>query len=250
MYIAYSEVLHRTVNVNEVFDLNEAFCCPNRKCTAKLKIKGTTGKIAKHFARLPSTPHIEGCEYENGDSRYVQPELQQRSSLDDIFGDFIDPNTRPGTPTGKRTSSANSNVLRINTPGKLLKFCRMNTLTTEYLPGITVDSIIVDERNLISNSKYKGIEGLRIIVGETLKFESNKLYLQVKAVSEKGGLKYLNAVVTVDAALLRYVIKHILETQNNKFKGYKLAVFGNWTKDKTYWSSCTVENQKHIILKL
>lgn len=250
MFVAYSEVLHRDVNVNEMFDLNEIFCCSNRNCTAKFKIKGATGKRAKHFARLPSTPHIEGCEYENGDSRFVQPGLQQRSSLEDIFGDLLNPNTKPGTGAGKSASSTGSNVLHINTPGKLLKFCCMNTLTTEYLSGVTVDDIIVDERNLITNSKFEGIEGLRLIVGETLKYESNKLYLLVKAVSEKGHLKYLNAVVKMDASLLGYVKKHILETQNNKFKGYKLAVFGNWTKDTTYWSSCEVKNQKHIILRL
>lgn len=250
MFVAYSEVLHRTVNVNEVFDLSEVFCCPNRRCTAKLKIKGTTGKKAKHFARLSSTPHIKGCDYETDDSRYFQPDRQKRSTIEDIFGDTLNPNTKPSSPIRKTSKSAGANILYINTPNKLLKFCRMNALDTEYLPGITVADIILDERNLDLNCNYQGINGLRFVIGETYKYQNDKLYLVVQSISKDGRKRYLNLVCEMEPALLAYVKKHILETQNNKFKGYQMAILGNWTTDTMYWSSCRVTNQKHIVLKL
>lgn len=249
MYVAYSEILHRMVNVSEAFDLKEIFCCPNRNCSARLVIRGATGKRAKHFLTLSSATHINGCEYENLDGRYQRPELQQKSSLEDIFDDFSNPKTNPGTSGEKKTSSKGTGILRINTPSKLLSFCRWNPLETEYLQGITVNDIIVDERNLIRDRKFEGVVGLRLIVGETVKYEGNQIYLVTKVTTEGGLPKYLNTTINLEPDLFREVKKYILETQNGRFRGFKLAVFGIWKKDREYWSSCEVFNQKHVILK-
>lgn len=249
MFVAYSKVLHRDVNVNEMFDLNEIFCCSNRNCSARLVIRGSTGKRAKHFLTLSSAAHIEGCEYENLDGRYQRPELQKRSSIEDIFNDLRDPSRQPGTPKKKATSSGGSGILRINSPRKLRDFCRYNTLETEYMSGITVNDIILDERNVIRDRNYEGISGLRMLVGETYKFDDKGIYLVTKAPSQDGKVKYLNTIVMMDRGLLQDVKKYILDTQNNKFKGYRLSVFGYWRKDKMYWSSCEVTNQEHVILK-
>ena len=250
MYIAYSEVLRDNVNINAAFDLNEVFCCPNKYCTAKFKIKGATGKRAKHFFRLSSTPHIEGCDYENGDSRYEQPSLQIRSTLEEILGDNVDPSTKSGRPSKGKETRSSSNMLCINTPRKLLKFCRINSLKTEYSPGIKVNDIILDERNLLNNENYKGINGVRLVVGETVKYSGNKLYMVTKATSRYGSTKYLNTIIEIDSALFQKIKKYIIETQNGTFKGFKLAVFGVWRKDKDYWSFCAVYNQKNIILNV
>lgn len=251
MYVAYSDKKHDIVNVNDVFDLDEVFRCPNIYCTAKLSIRSATGKRAKHFARLPSTPHINNCDYENGDSRYSQPELQKRNSLEDIFLVATTPDTYSEESAHSNGTALNkSNILRINTPTKLLKFCRLNDLETEYLPGTIVNDIIVDERNLIKEGYFKGVQGLRIVVGKTVeRYKRDCLHLVSTTASSRGKQVYLHADVRMDPEQLKNIRTHLKETYGS-YEGHTVAVFGNWVVDKKYNISCEIQNRKHIMLKV
>ncbi len=249
MFAAYSEILHDTIHVNDAYDLDEEFRCPNLCCSARFTIRSATGKRVKHFARLPSTTHIDGCEYETGDSRFTQSDLQIRSPLEDIFGDYINPGNHTGTTTNKDSANDSPTILRINTPKKLLKFCLLNSLRTEYQSGITVDGIILDRRNLVDKGRFEGVEGFRIIIGETVDlYKNDKLYLMVKAESKYGKKVSLHVDVKMDGALLHYIKKHINETYGS-FAGHPVAVLGKWTIDKKYYISCEVRDRKHVILK-
>lgn len=250
MYVAYSEKMRDNVNVHDVYDLNEVFCCPNRRCGARYKIKSATGKKVKHFARLKSTPHVEGCFCENGDSRYVQPNFQIRKSVEEIYEDFLNPNNAGYKAFGEnRNGEATENILRINTPKKLLKFCLMNPVQTEYMNGLKVDDIIVDARNLFTDARFEGVAGLRMIVGETVeRYRPDILELRVMAVSKRGKPVYLHAQAKMDSALLQYVRKHITKTYDS-FADHPIAVFGNWTIDRKYHISCNVTDRKHVIVR-
>ena len=250
MFVAYSEKLRDNVNVHDVFDLNEVFCCPNPRCSARYKIKSATGKKVKHFARLRSTPHIKGCFCEDGDSRYVQPDLQSRKPVEGIFEDFLNPNNRGHKSVAEhKTYEAKENILRISTPKKLLKFCLMNPVHTEYMPGVKVDDIIVDNRNLFKDARFEGVTGLRILVGETVeRFHSDALELRVTAVSRNGKSVYLHALAKMDGELLQYVRKHIIKTHGS-IADHPIAIFGRWTIDRKYHISCNVSDRKHVIIR-
>lgn len=250
MFVAYSEKLHDKVNVRDAYDLDEVFCCLNPHCTAKFTIRSATGKKSKYFGRLKSTPHIPGCEYEMGDSRYVQPDLQIRSSIEAIYGDFLNPDTHQKGGRSHHEGKKNTvNKLRISTPKTLLNFCLMNSLKTEYAPSIKVDDIILDKRNLIDKGRFEGIEGYRILVGETVeRYKNDELALLLTAVSRYGKQVYLHATAKVDPEQLRYIRKHIINTYSS-YEGHPIAIFGKWKIDRKYYISCSVPDKKHIILK-
>lgn len=249
MFSAYSEKIKDTINIQDAYDLEEIFCCPNRQCGAKFTIRSATGKKTKYFGRLPSTPHATGCNFENGDARYSQPNMQTRYSLEDILQGKTRNTNQENQQQDKKTTSSGENILRINTPKRLLKFCLMNPLKTEYLPGIRIDDILLDERNLFANGRFEGVEGIRMLIGETVQsYKSNELRVLLSAVSKYGKRVYLHASAYMDSQYVQYIRKHIISTYGS-FEGHRIAICGEWKIDRKYYISCKISNKDNVILK-
>ena len=249
MFDAFSEKKHRVVNVETEYDLTEIFRCPNLKCPARFKIYSATGKRAKHFHRQ-KIKHIRGCPFENGDEKFIESESLVKNSLDAIYESYLNPIRKKRISDSPGRPADSTDTLRyINTPNQLLTYCLVNSLNTEYQPGIRVDDIILDSRNLIRYGRFKGIVGLRIVIGETVEWRSyNTLALLLTAVSRTGKEVFLHIFVKMDSALLKEIRKYIIETYET-YEGHPVAVLGKWKKDREYNISCEVPDRKHIMLK-
>lgn len=251
MFEAYSQSKQKPMNVKYEFNLNEEFSCLNSNCTAKFKIKSTSGKKAKHFARLKSTPHIQGCPYEKGYNKYLENDDIQKSAIEDIFEDEKNPN-EPIILSQKLSPSKNMgkrDLIYIRTPKQLLKYCIANDLKTEYQDGITVNDIILDNRNLLDNGNLKGVTGIRMILAETINYKSpNSLFLKLWTKTKKGDELTLHINVMIEPFILKSTILYMLDTYGD-FGKHNIAIFGDWKIDNEYHISCNLKDRKHIIYK-
>lgn len=250
MFDAYSEVTGTIVNVKDAFNLKEVFRCPNPLCTAKFTIHSANGKRAKHFSRLPSTSHTTNCPFANGNEKYLRDDGIVKCSIDTIFYGKIRPELE-ATTTGRICNNGNDSesnkIVFVRTPSQLLNFCMTNPLTREYLSGKTVDDIILDSRNLVSQGRFRGVSGLRFIVGTTLGSKSrDTMYIRVQALSKHKKNVTLYAAAKMENAMLLELQRYLINTYGSCV-GQKVAILGDWSVDREYWVSCVVQNKKHII---
>lgn len=254
MFYAYSTKSQRVVNIKEAYDLKEEFRCPNTNCTALFTIHSATGKRAKHFSRKPSTPHIFGCPYEHGDALYAQPERVVKYPLDAILHGVSDNIRVTSVKTiQKRNQHGNeepSGKIYVRTPYALYKFCFNNELSTEYCDGLTVDDIYLSSCNLVKNARFRGIQGVRLVLGETSPSDSiDTLYMTVKAFSKNGKRVTLHIAVHMTPKLLNEIKQYLISTYG-RFEGNPIAVLGNWETKEAYWSKSSVTDQRNIILRV
>lgn len=254
MFSAYSIVKGRVIDISEAYDLQEIFTCPEPFCDAKFSIRGVTGNRAKHFARLPSSTHRDDCPYATSNMKYLRQDALVKSSINEIFNN-IRTNSRETNTTGTckilNTLAKNndSNRIYIHTVKQLLDYCQINRMEEEYLPGITVDDIILDSRNLQQAGRFRGIQGRRLVVGVTLKSESkNTLYLVVRAKTKLNKTLTLHVATRMDSKLLKEIKQYFFET-NQKLEGHTVAIFEDWKIDRDYWISCVVSNKSHVVFR-
>lgn len=249
MFTAYSNTKNKIVDVKDEYDLKEEFSCPDPNCPAKLTIRSPSGKRAKHFAQLKSKPHNSECIYASGKDQYLATRPQIRYAIEDIFSGKFEHKL---SVEGKKKPSANQADLphirskRIHTPRDLYEFCVVNQISTEYLDGKTVGDIVLDSRNLSKSICVGGIEGIRLVIGETVKYNTNnELVIRVQGRDSI----WLTAHITMPLPLFIDLRKYLFDTYGN-IKGHKIAVLGKWQKDKPYHISCVVNNQQNLIYNL
>jgi len=251
MFDAYSIKNQKEISINDVVDFNDTFKCLNKNCNAIFIAKAINSKKAPHFARKPSTPHIDGCPYILDDSKYSDSQLVIKSPLDDIY--------LKNKTIAKQINSIPSShedkdkLIRINTAKQLLKFCISNSLTTTYINSVTVDEIILDARNIFTNGRFRGVDGLRLILGTTEKYQQFNnhyiIYFDVISVNKNNKKVVLHAQTKVSEQQGKQIVKFINSTYNNKFKGHLIAVFEKWIKVKDFNIQATVQNESNIIYK-
>ncbi len=250
MFEAYSETKDSIVNIQTEYNLDELFKCPNPNCTAKFIIKSSNGKKAKHFARLRSTPHTFGCPYDLNCNINTQDENIIRSSVFDIFNDSVFPSqTKSASCKNYNVKSDSTLVKYIRTPRQLLTLCINSNLDDDYLDGLKIGDIILDNRNLLTDANFKGICGLRFVLAETVRYERpDTLYLKLWTRTKNNKMPTLKVTVIMNEFLLDELVKYIFETYGN-FGRHSIAVFGNWLIDKPYNIVCVLADKKHIIYK-
>lgn len=254
MFFAYSDVLKRTVDISEAYDLEEIYSCPNIKCEAKFKIKSPTGKPAKHFAKLGSTEHMTNCPYDLKDNYNQETNNIIKYSLEEILNDnTVDTSVKREHKTIKASVSNESSektTKYVRTTKALVNFCLQNELSTEYLDGQTINDILVDDRNVALNRKAKGVNGIRLIIGKTVRFQKSfeNCYIEVQIFSNQKPDVHLNCKVYMDENQLTEIVKYILKTFS-QFKNYPIAVFSNWKIDKDFHISTRVQSEKQIVIK-
>lgn len=253
MFEAYSTSKGVIVNVKTEYNLNELFECPNPNCQAKFIIKSATGKKAKHFSRLPSTPHIYGCNYDLKNEINAKNPNLITESLEDIYNNSCskDKKTTNKTLNQNITIKNGASVTRISTPNQLFILCTNSDLDDVYKDNKKIGDIILDSRNLLINNNLLGITGLRLVVAETVKYERpNKLYLKLSVKTKSNKIPTLNIQVKMQPQLLDECIKYIFDTFTNKgFKGHSIAILADWKITEPYNISSTIKNKKHIMYK-
>lgn len=254
MFVAYSAKERRNVRIDNQYDLGEIFCCPNLNCPARFRIKSVTGKTAKHFARLKSTPHSPDCPFCTEYARYIDTDSVVTIPLERIFNGSVSQEKKRATSNGtsKRINSHGSkSVLTINTPNELYCFCAMNELDTPYCDGLLVRDIIVDERNLESNGLYKGFSGIRFVVGSVIFIDCNSrtpfLQLRAETILSEDKKHYLNLRVYLQSEFCNEV-KKIIESSFDLESDKKVAVLGDWKTTKIFNIECTLADRKHLII--
>lgn len=253
MFDAYSFSLDDAINISQVKNPNEQFGCLNKNCSAIFIPKALNSSVAKHFCRLRTTPHTDGCLYMLESSKYHHTKLLDKFSIYDIL------NTNSNNNNGSRNNTRNNNKNReehrttnnVHTPKQLLAFCVSNSIDTVYIDNIMVGDIIIDSRNLKQNALFRGTNGIRLILGTTLKydFSDNSITFKVTAPTKNNSSVTLTAVVYAEREIIELVVNYILDKYNKKFKSHHIAVMGDWEKIKDYTMKTTITNDSQIIFR-
>lgn len=247
MFYAYSFSLNDTINISQVKNPNEQFGCLNRNCSAKFTPKALNSSRAGHFCRLRTTPHSEGCLYVLESSKYHNTKELDKHTLYDILNSQSKNNK-------VSTSHSNFNERRttnnVHTPKQLLAFCVSNPIDSVYMDDVTVGDIIIDSRNIKHNALFRGTNGIRIILGTTLRFDlsNNSIIFLVTAPTNKGGCVTLYATVYAEREQIQPVLDYILN-KNKTFKKHHIAVMGEWEKVSDYKMETTITNANQIIFR-
>jgi len=122
-----------------------------------------------------------------------------------------------------------------------------------HLGSQTVDDIVLDSRNLLKNQRFKGIQGLRLLIGTTFQYidlgNSYEICFKVSTITGSGKEINLNAKVYVSKKQGKEISSYILTTFKAKFSGHSIAVLGDWVKTKDYEVTYTAKNYLHVIYK-
>lgn len=250
MFEAYSEKAGKVISISEAFDYKERFYCPNPECNAIFIVKGITGHKAKHFARLSKTPHIEGCMYEKGSVEYVDNGSIKKIAPSLILRGSVDNKVRRTKSKANANNLEKNEALRITTPKQLLKYCLSNSLKTEYLPGIKVDDLILDSRNLVKEGRFEGVKGIKILVASYVRsFPPNMIQLRLAAKTKHNKEVYLRAWVRMEPECFNEIEEYLEKTYKKKgISNPTLAVMGEWKIEQKYLISCQISNKKQIML--
>lgn len=248
MRVVYSFKLGHDVNINEVTDTNEIFGCLNRACPAHYKIRAINSNVNTHFGRLPSTRHIKGCVYNFNCQEFLNNTDLIKSDLTSIFQGVNLSRQSVQRSTGSHILHAAPKYIR--TPRQLLYYCLANSLETQYTDKLTVNDIILDNRNLLYNGNFQGIEGLRLLLAQTVKYDkrSFSIFLKVTSVTANGKNIALNAEVRLSKEQFNEILEFIFGTFDS-FGGHYIAVLGMWSKIRKYNIETIVENAKNVIYK-
>lgn len=248
MFEAYSVREEKIVNVKKCYNANEIFRCPDPYCKGELKLKSINGKKAKHFSCVPGlVRHSDDCTY-SIPQKYTDKDPLVKYSIESIMNSTQEPNEDQGPNKKVATVSGSSRqTLYIRTPKQLLNYCLTHDLSTEYVIGKTINDIIVDYRN-VGHELYKGFSGIRLVVGKTISFDQkdNSISFVVRSHSIR---RHLVAKIYVTGELRKKIIKHYLETYNNKFSRHNIAVLADWKTDSKYNISARIEHDRNVIVR-
>lgn len=251
MFEALSKTKNVIINAKDAYDMDEIYKCPNPNCPAELKLRSVNGKRTKHFfCGKNMHKHAPDCPFSLS-LESTPTELIEKNTLEDIFenAQIRDKNCHDTLTQKKKVGSPNVSKAYVRTPKQLLQFCLGHDLKTKYTDNLMVDDIIIDSRNLQANGNFKGISGLRLIVGNTIKFDNATLSIlfKVSCISTKGKRLTLYCTAFTSKELLNKVATHYNNTYGN-FGGHSIAVFGKWEIDESYHISCIVDRDRNLIM--
>lgn len=251
MFYAYSNKYNMSFYAGDVTDLSDTFKCLNPECSAEYFLKAINSKRSTHFCKKISTDHIKGCIYETEKKDYIEKENTIiKSDIIDIYSSER-PNLKTTYPVTKHPScSSKEKSIYIRTPKQLLYFCISNPLSTIYKDKITVNDIVVDERNLNIDAKFRGFSGLKLLIGNTVKYNEvdKSILLKVAQTTKNKKEIFLSATIFFSEEQFLEVKKYILDTYP-KFSGHQIAVLEEWHIDADYNIHCNVTSSRNVIYR-
>lgn len=252
MLSAFSQEQKKSIRASEVRNYKDVFLCLNPNCNARFTLRAVnSSSISPHFACLPNHPHDPNCLFGILDGGSAKDDNFIKSDIATI----LNPASTTGNTTSVRTNcSSNSAVPSrkyIRTAKQLLTYCLSHDLSTEYTHGLTVNDIILDSRNLLDNANYKGINGIRLISGQTVEYSESNGYIKIDISTRTSTKKriFLTAIVYLSPAQIVEIKQYLLNSPPGKFSGHPIAVLGDWNKDEDYQISCTVLHKSNVIYK-
>ncbi len=255
MFYAYSFRNNDTICADKATDTTELFGCLNEDCDARFKVKGINSDKATHFAKTRDTEHIPGCPFMYSTSEHCDNGDIIKSDILTIFnGKEIRRDNPRGAVNGQNLPSGKKQK-HIRTPKGLLNYCISNRLDTIYIGDITVNDIIIDVRNIDDNENYKGVEGVRLLLGQTLKYKSeeNLLTMLIKKRDDTDNSHCLTVDIYMTQEQLseinRYIFNRNRENNRNRYAGHPIAVLGQWEKVSDGNVKTTIRRNKNVIYK-
>ncbi|MGN0594201.1 MAG: hypothetical protein ACI4I6_03525 [Hominimerdicola sp.] len=252
MFYAYSQKYDKTVYSKEVSDLNDVFLCLNPNCNAEYFLKGINSEKAAHFCHNHCKPHIKGCVYNTGLSKYISNNNIIKLPLYEIYT-----HTRPRrnkiAVTKDKLQSDNSNVnkkIYVKTTKDIFSYCIANSLATRYIDELTVNDIIVDERNICDKGNFEGFSGLKILLGYTVSYctQNKSIKIETSATTKNNKRVYLRADIYLMEEQFYEIKKYIFDTFD-KFSGHAIAVLAEWEITEKYNIKCYVTEPTNVIYK-
>ena len=140
----------------------------------------------------------------------------------------------------------NSIISCPKTVKSLLRFALSNPIDTciNRNENTLLQDIYLDNRNLFFN--YKGFEGIRLILCETVSFKFDSNYIICKIESKNKNI-CLNIKLNLSKSDLSKIIKYILKNNNGKFSKFPIAILANWENPYNYHIHAILNSSKHIV---
>lgn len=131
------------------------YFCPNKKCGVKMILKNLgfeekrSAIISPYFSAIPTSPHIDGCGYEEGSVSFQQ--LRESSfSTDDFFDQLLRPRRKlqsSFTGNGDTDRPQSDRESPITSVGALYRYCLQHSDSHELPDGKKVHEIYQEKRN-------------------------------------------------------------------------------------------------------
>lgn len=252
MFSVFSQKLNKSIRACEVTDLKDEFLCPSPNCNARFTLRAVnSASVSPHFACLPNHPHDPNCLFGILDSGSTKNHEYIKSDLETILNPSITSNSTSRAQTNLPSNNTAQSRKYIRTANQLLRYCLSHDLSTEYTGGLTVGDVIVDSRNLLDNRNYKGIDGIRLISGQTIEYCESKGYIKIDISTRTSTNKriFLTAIAYMPTDQIVEIRRYLFNTTHGRFSGHPIAVLGEWKKDKDYQISCTVSKKSNVIYR-
>lgn len=250
MFEVFSKTLNDTISASSVKNYHDTFLCPNPNCSAEFSLRAVNSSgVSAHFACKPNHPHTADCIFgiiggeKPNTSEYIKYDLME----------ILNPTSM--TNQKHKSHSTSISAMNINTdkyirtPKQLLRYCLANKLTTEYTNELTVGDIILDSRNLLVNSHYRGIQGIRLIVGQTVKYCKEDQYVQIEVSTRTNTNKHIRLFANVYLPIeqIKEINNYFFNTEPKVFRNHPIAVLGEWKKEHDYHIYCSVVKKENVI---
>ena len=251
MFTAFSQGLNKIISADNVQNYKDVFLCPNPTCSAKLTLRAVNSSIVSpHFACSPNHPHAPNCLF--GLLEDIRGAENENCIKSDIMTILNSSSLKASSPRVVNSSNKPMHAKKyIRTAKQLLNYCLSNDLSTEYTNGLTVGDIVLDSRNLLENKNYKGLDGIRLLSGQTVKYcEENKdIKISVSTRTSTNKRIWINAFVYLPLEWIKKITSYLLNTPPKQFSGHPIAVLAQWRKDKDYQISTIVTKESNVIYR-
>lgn len=246
MFEAFCKKTNSIVKAKDILDSSQIFYCCNPNCDAELKVRSIDGKYKANFYSFPGAKKhssLCGLVYQYSNSNKTKKDY----SNIDINLIFMNTNISKATNTTTSTIANNNSIANCpKTVKSLLRFAISNPIDEciNKNNNTLLQDIYLDNRNLFLN--YKGFDGIRLILCETVAFNYDSKYIVCKIESKNKHIR-LNLKVNLNHNDLSKLVKYILKNNNGKFSKFPIAVLANWKKTSNYHIHATLNSSKHIV---
>lgn len=247
MFEAFCKKTNSIVKAKDILDRSQIFYCCNPNCDAELKIRSIDGKYSANFYSFPGAKkHSSLC---NLVSQYSNSNKTKKDySNIDINLIFNNTNISKSTNANNTSNVTTSNYIATcpKTVKSLLRFAISNHIDKciNKNNNNLLQDIYLDNRNLFFN--YKGFEGIRLILCETVSFNYDSKYIVCKIESKNKRIS-LNIKLNLSYKDLSKLTKYVLKNNNGKFSKFPIAILANWENPYDYHIHATLNSSKHIV---
>jgi predicted RNA-binding Zn-ribbon protein involved in translation (DUF1610 family) len=234
---------------------DEIYTCPS--CGEPMRVRCKYGAKVPHYYGH----HNDNCKtslYDKSISNVPDAQIVKHS-LEEILNRRARENNanNNGAEPQERTGGTEKRKCHVSTPRTLLTWLSERRLTSLYIGNVTVDDIILDNRNAKEKFKFKkrddffSIAGTRMCVGKTIRYDCAHNWICF-GIPEPEIPKYFIHIVCEfeSCAVFKNFVERIKKKRGEtKFKNRSIAAFGEIAPMEPYINPDDQrKNCRHILL--